>query len=81
MSNTKRTKNRKLFYKSLLRLRVNPLNNNKFLKLTDYEVPKQVSKKVGNKTVYETLYLKRYKEIGKFKKKKMGNIYSKIRKI
>lgn len=51
-------------------MRVNPLNNNKFLKLTDYEVPKQVSKKVGNKTVYETLYLKRYKEIGKFKKKK-----------
>ena len=47
-------KNHKLFYKNLLRLKVNPLNNNKFLKLTEYEVPKQVSIKVRNKTIYET---------------------------
>lgn len=70
MNNSSKTKNQKLFYKSLLRLKVNPLNNNKFLKLTEYEVPKQVSKKIGNKTIYETVYLKRYKEVGRLRKKK-----------
>ena len=70
MNNNSKTKNHKLFYKNLLRLKVNPLNNNKFLKLTEYEIPKQISKKIGNKTVYETIYLKRYKEVLKLKKKK-----------
>ena len=70
MNSKSKTKNHKLFYKNLLRLKVNPLNNNKFLKLTEYEIPKQISKKINGKTVYETIYLKRYKETGKLKKKK-----------
>lgn len=64
-------KNRyKLFYKNILRLKVNPLNNNKFLKLTEYEIPKQISKKIGGKTIQKTILLKRYKETGKLKKQK-----------
>ena len=78
MNSNSKTKNQKLFYKSLLRLKVNPLNNNKFLKLTEYEIPKQISKKVGNKTVYETIYLKRYKEVGKLKKTKWKRFIRKL---
>ena len=70
MNSPLKTKNYKLLYKNLSRLKVNPLNNNKFLKLTEYEIPKQVSKKIGNKVVYKTVYLKRYKEVGKLQKKK-----------
>lgn len=80
MVNTSKMKNHKLFYKNLLRLKVNPLNNNKFLKLTEYEIPKQVSKKIGTKTVYKTIYLKRYKEVGKLKKRKWKTFIRRLEK-
>ena len=70
MANLPRTKNYKLLYKNILRLKVNPLNNNKFLKLTEYEIPKRVSQKIGGKIIYKTIYLKRYKEVGRLKRKK-----------
>ena len=78
MSNVK--KKYKLFYKNISRLKVNPLNNNKFLKLTEYEVPKQVSKKIGGKIVQKTIYLKRYKEIEKLKKQKWKTFIKRLKK-
>ena len=80
MINNSKFKNHKLFYKNLLRLKVNPLNNNKFLKLTEYEIPKQISKKMGNKVVHKTIYLKRYKEIGKLRKKKWKTFIRRLEK-
>ena len=80
MNNISKTKNYKLLYKNLLRLKVNPLNNNKFLKLTEYEIPKQVSKKIGGKITYKTIHLKRYKEIGKLKKKKWNSFIRRLEK-
>ena len=69
-TNLKKTKNYRLLYKNLLRLKVNPLNNNKFLKLIEYEVPKQTSKKIAGKVIHKTIYLKRYKEVSKLKNQK-----------
>ena len=80
MINNSKFKNHKLFYKNLLRLKVNPLNNNKFLKLTEYEIPKQISKKMGNKVVHKTIYLKRYKEIGKLRKNKWKTFIRRLEK-
>lgn len=60
----------KLLYKNLSRLKVNPLNNNKFLKLTDYEITKQVSQKIGGKLIQKTIKLKRYQEVGRLNKEK-----------
>ena len=73
-------KNYKLQYKNILRLKVNPLNNNKFLKLTEYEIPKKISKKIGGKTIYKTIYLKRYKEVGKLKRKKWATFTRRLEK-
>ena len=70
MTKSQKIKRYKLFYKNILRLKVNPLNNNKFLKLTKYEIPKQIFKKIGGKTVKKTVYLQRYKVIGRLEKKK-----------
>ena len=75
-----RKKKYKLFYKKLARLKVNPLNNNKFLKLTEYEVPKQVSQKIGGKIIQKTIYLKRYKEIEKLKKQKWKPFIRRLKK-
>ena len=80
MTNLPKTKNYKLQYKNILRLKVNPLNNNKFLKLTEYEIPKKVSQKIGEKTVYKTIYLKRYKEVGKLKRKKWAMFTRRLEK-
>ena len=70
MTKPQKIKKYKLFYKNILRLKVNPLNSNKFLKLTKYEIPKQIFKKIGGKILKKTVYLQRYKEIGRLKKKK-----------
>ena len=70
MTNLPKTKKYKLFYKNISRLKVNPLNNNKFLKLTEYEIPRQVSKKIDGKMIRKTIMLKRYKEVGKLHKQK-----------
>ena len=43
---------------------------NKFLKLTVYEIPKQVSRNIKGKTIQKTILLKRYKETGKLNKQK-----------
>lgn len=80
MANIQQTKKYKLYYKNILRLRVNPLNNNKFLKLTEYEMPKQISQKIGRKIVKETIYIKRYKEIGKLNKQKWKGFIRKLEK-
>ena len=80
MTNLPKTRKYKLFYKNLSRLRVNPLNNNKFLKLTEYEIPKQVSKKVGGKMIRKTIYLKRYKEVEKLKKQKWKTFIRRLKK-
>ena len=80
MTNLSKTKNYKLQYKNLLRLKVNPLNNNKFLKLTEYEVPKRISQKIGGKIIHKTIYIKRYKEIGKLKKKKWKTFIRRLEK-
>ena len=50
MTKPQKIKRYKLFYKNILRLKVNPLNNNKFLKLTKYEIPKQISQRIGGRT-------------------------------
>lgn len=80
MTNLQKKKNYKLFYKNLLRLKVNPLNNNKFLKLTEYEIPKQISQKVNGKIIYKTIYSKRYKEVGRLKKLKWKTFIQKLEK-
>ena len=79
-TNLKKPKNYKLLYKNLLRLKVNPLNNNKFLKLIEYEIPKQTSKRVAGKIIHKTIYLKRYKEIGKLKKQKWKTFIRRLEK-
>ena len=79
-TNLKKPKNYKLLYKNLLRLKVNPLNNNKFLKLIEYEIPRQTSKKVAGKIIYKTISLKRYKEIGKLKKQKWKTFIRRLEK-
>lgn len=70
MTNLQKTKKYKLFYKNISRLKVNPLNNNKFLKLVEYEIPRQVSKKINGKVIQKTIILKRNKEVGKLYKQK-----------
>ena len=70
MTNLSKANKYKLFYKNVSRLKVNPLNNNKFLKLTEYEMPRQISKKIDGKIIQKTITLKRYKEIGKLHKQK-----------
>ena len=80
MNTLPRIKSYKLLYKNVLRLKVNPLNNNKFLKLTEYEIPKQVSQKINGKIIYKTIYLKRYKEIGKLNKKKWKTFIRRLEK-
>ena len=80
MTNHPRTNKYKLFYKSILRLKVNPLNNNKFLKLTEYEVPRQTSNKIGGKIIQKTIHLKRYKEIGRLHKQKWKGFIRRLEK-
>lgn len=61
----------KLLYKKLPRLRVNPLNNNKFLRLQiESETPKTVQKRVGNRIIETTIILRRFEEVAKLKRKK-----------
>jgi ribosomal protein S4 len=63
--------NYKLMYKKLLRLKVNPLNNNKFLKLQiESEIPKTIRKKVAGQVIETTIILRRFKETAKLKKEK-----------
>lgn len=80
MTNIPKAKKYKLFYKNILRLKVNPLNNNKFLKRTEYEIPRQVSRKIGGKVIQKTIFLKRYKEIGKLKKQKWKTFIRRLEK-
>lgn len=60
----------KFLEKKLIRLRVNPLNNNKFLKLTVKMVPKKIRKQANNKFVKKTVLIPRFLEVGRLKKKK-----------
>jgi hypothetical protein len=55
-------KKRKPMYKKFLRLKVNPLNNNKFLKVDTIKIKKKLGKKIR---IYQNFTL-----IEKFKKKK-----------
>ena len=80
MTKPQKIKRYKLFYKNILRLKVNPLNNNKFLKLTKYEIPKQISQRIGGRTLKKTVYLQRYKEIGRLKKKKWEPFIKRLEK-
>jgi len=60
-----------LLYKKLLRLKVNPLNNNKFLRLQiESETPKTVRKKISGQIIEIKIIIRRFEEIAKFKKKK-----------
>jgi len=57
-------------YKKFLRLKVNPINNNKFLKLK-VELNRQFKvTQIKNRTVKKLVETKRFTEIGKFNKKK-----------
>jgi ribosomal protein S4 len=80
MTNLPKTKKYKLFYKNILRLKVNPLNNNKFLKLTEYDISRQVSKKIDGKVVQKTITLKRYKEVGRLHKQKWKTFIRRLQK-
>lgn len=80
MNSLPKTKKYKLFYKNIARLKVNPLNNNKFLKLTEYEIPLQISKKIYGKLVQKTITLKRYKEVGKLNKQKWKTFIRRLEK-
>ncbi len=80
MTSLPKTKKYKLFYKNISRLKVNPLNNNKFLKLTEYVVPRQISKKIDGKTAKRTIFLKRYKEVGKLNKQKWKTFIQRLKK-
>lgn len=70
MINNQKQNKYKVLYKNISRLKVNPLNNRKFLKLTEYEISKQVSQKIGGKLVQKTINLKRYKEVARLNKEK-----------
>lgn len=80
MNSLPKTKKYKLFYKNIARLKVNPLNNNKFLKLTGYEIPRQISKKIDGKLIQTTITLKRYKEVGKLYKQKWKTFIRRLEK-
>ena len=61
----------KLLYKKLTRLKVNPLNNNRFLELRlESEREKTIYQKFGGQVIKKTIVMKRFKEIPKLKKKK-----------
>lgn len=61
----------KLLYKKLIRLKVNPLNNNKFLELKlESEREKTVYQKIGAQVIKKTIVMKRFGEVPKLKKKK-----------
>lgn len=70
MINNQKPNKYKLLYKNISRLKVNPLNNRKFLKLAEYEISKQISQKVGGKLIQKTINLKRYKEVARLHKEK-----------
>lgn len=80
MTSLSNIKKYKLYYKNIARLKVNPLNNNKFLKLTEYEMPRQVPKKIDGKIIQQTITLKRYKEVGKLKKQKWKTFIRRLEK-
>lgn len=61
----------KLLYKKLLRLKVNPLNNNKFLRLQiESDTSRTFQKKVAGQMIETTITIRRFKETKKLKKKK-----------
>ena len=76
---TLKTSHYKLLYKKLIRLRTNPLNNNKFLKLNlrIKKELKEVKDKKTNKIVKKWVYKKIFFETPKLKKKKW-DYFSKI---
>lgn len=80
MTNLLKIKKYKLFYKSITRLKVNPLNNNKFLKLTEYKIPRQIFQNIDGKIIKKTIFLKRYKEVGKLKKQKWETFIRRLEK-
>jgi ribosomal protein S4 len=80
MTNISKTKKYKLYYKNIARLKVNPLNNNTFLKLTEYEMQQQISKKIDGKIIQKTITLKRYKEVGKLHKQKWKTFLRRLAK-
>lgn len=66
-----KNKKYKLLYKKLIRLKVNPLNNNKFLELIlESEREKVMHQRFGNQVITKTIIIKRFGEIPKLKKKK-----------
>ena len=67
--------NYKFFYKKLIRLRINPFNNNRFFKLKEIK-----NKKIKKNWSQTPIYIKRFEEINKLKKKKMANIFKSIKK-
>lgn len=61
----------KQLHKKLLRLKSNPLNNNKFLKLIlESERNKTVYQNIGGQTVRKEIVIKRFAEVAKKKRKK-----------
>lgn len=64
-------KKKKLLHKKLVRLKVNPLNNNKFLELmVESERTKVIYKNIGGQIVKTEITIKRFAEMGKQKKEK-----------
>lgn len=64
-------KKKKLLHKKLVRLKVNPLNNNKFLELVvESERTKVIFKNIGGQIVKTEITIKRFAEMGKQKKEK-----------
>jgi small subunit ribosomal protein S4 len=66
-----KNKKKKLLHKKLVRLKVNPLNNNKFLELIlESEKKKVIYQKIAGQVVKKEISIKRFAEIGKRKKEK-----------
>jgi hypothetical protein len=71
----------KQLHKKLLRLKANPLNNNKFLKLILESVRKKtVYRRIAGQVVKKEIVLRRFAEIAKKKKKKMGTFLTNVSK-
>lgn len=78
----KRKPHYKELQKKLIRLKTNPLSNHKFLKLILQSTKKKkIYEKVNGRIKKRTIIIKRFAEIAKKKKKKMGTFSSTSRKI
>jgi small subunit ribosomal protein S4 len=61
----------KLLYKKLVRLKVNPLNNNKFLELVlESQTEKVIYQRFAGQVMKKTIIIRRFGEIEKLKRKK-----------